>query len=54
MGYIMEQAGGIASNGSISILDIEPKNIHERSPIFLGSKDDVNDVLAVIAKYKKA
>jgi len=53
MSYIMVQAGGIATNGKIPILDIQPSTIHERSPIFLGSKDDVNDVLAVIAKHNK-
>jgi len=51
MSYIMEKAGGIASNGKIPILDIQPTKIHERSPIFLGSKDDVNDVLAIIEKH---
>lgn len=54
MSFILEQAGGLASNGSMPILDIEPKTIHERSPIFLGSKEDVSDVLALIAKYRKS
>jgi fructose-1,6-bisphosphatase I len=45
MAYIMEQAGGLASNGKIPILDIEPEKIHQRSPIFLGSKDDVEEVI---------
>jgi fructose-1,6-bisphosphatase I len=54
MSYIIEQAGGLATNGTMPILEIQPKSIHERAPIFLGSKEDVNDVLAVIAKHKKA
>ena len=45
MAYIMEQAGGLATTGSIPILDVEPRSIHQRSPIFLGSKDDVEDLL---------
>jgi len=53
MAFIMEQAGGLASDGKIPILDIQPTKLHERSPIFLGSKDDVNDVLAVIEKHSK-
>jgi len=53
MAYLVEQAGGMASNGHIPILDIVPETIHQRSPIFLGSKDDVQDVLNVIKKYKK-
>jgi len=51
MAFIVEQAGGIASNGKTPILDMVPKKLHERSPIFLGSKDDVEDVLACIAKH---
>jgi len=52
MSFLMEHAGGIASSGKGPILDIQPNNIHERAPIFLGSKDDVNDVLELIAKHK--
>lgn len=51
MAYLMEQAGGSASNGKIPILDIIPEGIHQRSPIFLGSKDDVDEVLSYIKKY---
>lgn len=53
MAYLITQAGGLASNGSINILDIVPENIHQRSPIFLGSKEDVEDVLVVIRKHAK-
>lgn len=53
MAYLVNQAGGVASNGQISILDIVPEKIHQRSPIFLGSSDDVNDVLNIIKKYEK-
>lgn len=49
----MSQAGGLASNGKIPILDIQPTSLHERSPIFLGSKEDVEEVLEVIKKYEK-
>merc|ERR1712001_672228 len=52
MGYIMEQAGGLATDGEKPILDLVPKKLHERSPIFLGSKEDVEDVMAVIATHK--
>lgn len=53
MAYLVTQAGGLASNGKESILAIKPEKIHQRSPIFLGSKDDVEDVLAVIKKHVK-
>ncbi len=41
MAYLMEQAGGRASNGFRRILDIQPKLLHERTPLFVGSEDDV-------------
>ncbi len=36
-----EQAGGYASDGTRCILDVEPKELHQRSPLFIGSRDDV-------------
>ena len=54
MAYIIEQAGGKASNGDIGILDIKPKDIHERAPIFIGSPDNVEDFLRVREKCKKS
>jgi len=53
MSYIIVNAGGLASDGKKPILDIQPTGIHERSPIFLGSKEDVQDVLDMIAKHEK-
>jgi len=50
MAYIIEHAGGIASNGKIPVLDIQPESIHQRSPIFMGSPEDVNEVLDIIKK----
>ncbi|KAL0112640.1 hypothetical protein PUN28_012132 [Cardiocondyla obscurior] len=50
MAFIVREAGGLATNGKIDILDVVPESIHQRSPIFLGSKDDVNDVMAFIGK----
>jgi len=52
MAYIMEQAGGLATNGEKPILDLVPRKLHERSPIFLGSKEDVEDIMAVIARHR--
>uniref|UniRef100_A0A7E4ZSF5 Fructose-1,6-bisphosphatase isozyme 2 n=1 Tax=Panagrellus redivivus TaxID=6233 RepID=A0A7E4ZSF5_PANRE len=51
MAFIIEQAGGAATTGKGSVLDIEPHDIHQRSPIFLGSKDDVAELLEYIQKY---
>jgi fructose-1,6-bisphosphatase I len=41
MAMLMEQAGGRASNGLKRILDIQPRSLHERTPLFLGSEEDV-------------
>lgn len=48
MSYIVEKAGGRASSGKIDILDIVPTSIHQRSPIYLGSKLDVEEALSYI------
>jgi fructose-1,6-bisphosphatase I len=44
MAFIVEQAGGAATNGVERILDIEPKSLHERVAVFLGSKNEVERV----------
>jgi fructose-1,6-bisphosphatase I len=36
--FIMEVAGGVATNGVSRILEIKPEEIHERTPFFVGSK----------------
>jgi fructose-1,6-bisphosphatase I len=41
MAYIMEQAGGAATNGEERILDIMPDSLHQRTPLVLGSRSDV-------------
>ena len=38
---IVEQAGGLATNGYINILDIKPESLHQRVPIFFGSSEEV-------------
>jgi fructose-1,6-bisphosphatase I len=39
--FIVEQAGGRASNGSERLLDIKPKSLHQRTPFIAGSEEDV-------------
>jgi len=41
LGWIAEQAGGKASNGSTRILDIRSQSIHQRTPLVIGSADEV-------------
>ncbi|KIJ44295.1 hypothetical protein M422DRAFT_168445 [Sphaerobolus stellatus SS14] len=45
MAFLVEQAGGIATTGTERILDIVPNDIHQRTSVFLGSKDDVQDLI---------
>ncbi|ORY32572.1 putative fructose-bisphosphatase [Naematelia encephala] len=51
MAFLTEQAGGVATTGSQRILDVIPKNIHGRCPVFLGSKEDVEDLKKFYADY---
>ena len=44
MGWIIEQAGGLATNGRDRILDIQPTQLHERVSVILGSKNEVERV----------
>lgn len=44
MAFIIEQAGGLATNGRQRILDIVPSKLHERVAVFLGSKEEVEIV----------
>ncbi|CAG8735707.1 13005_t:CDS:1, partial [Dentiscutata heterogama] len=53
MAFLAEQAGGKATTGLKRVLDVVPENIHSRCPIFLGSKDDVEDVERLYKKHSK-
>jgi fructose-1,6-bisphosphatase I len=44
MAMIVEQAGGAATDGRQRILDIAPTKLHQRVPVFLGSKSEVERV----------
>ena len=49
MAFLMEQAGGKASDGRQTILDIVPEEIHERTPFYAGSSDMVDKLEEVLA-----
>jgi fructose-1,6-bisphosphatase I len=48
LAFVIEQAGGKATDGKRRILDIEPHNIHQRSPLIIGSSAMVDDVMQFI------
>lgn len=41
LSFIVEQAGGCSSDGVNRILELEPKTLHQRTPLFVGSEEDV-------------
>jgi len=49
MAFIVEQAGGRATDGSRRIMDIVPESLHQRVPCFMGSPDDVAEAEAFLA-----
>lgn len=44
LSFVMEQAGGMASNGIGRILEMEATELHQRTPVFMGSKDMVQRI----------
>ena len=46
MAMVIEQAGGAATDGKRRILDVECSDIHQRTPLVIGSKDDVEEYLS--------
>ncbi len=54
LAYIAEAAGGAASDGSTPILDIVPTELHQRSPLVIGSSEDVAFVEQTLARQAGA
>lgn len=48
--FLVNAAGGAASDGRRSILEIEPEELHQRTPLFIGSKRDVDDCLRFVGQ----
>ena len=46
MSFIVEQAGGVSSTGRERILDIVPEGVHQRVPVILGSKNEVERIIS--------
>jgi fructose-1,6-bisphosphatase I len=49
LAFVVEQAGGAAIDGTQRILDIQPTELHQRVPLYIGSKNDVDLALRVLA-----
>ena len=50
LAFLCEQAGGMATNGYENILDIKLEKIHQRAPIYIGSKSEVEKAKEYIKK----
>src|SRR4051812_35476649 len=50
MSFLVEQAGGAATNGKQRIMDLQPGKLHERVAVFLGSKNEVERATAYHAE----
>lgn len=53
LAYLVEQAGGKASTGTESILDVIPDRLHARTPLIIGSSEDVELVESFIADRRR-
>lgn len=51
LAYIVEQAGGKATDGKVRILEKDIKELHQRTPLFLGSSDMVDKAIEFLTKY---
>ncbi|XP_077537510.1 fructose-1,6-bisphosphatase 1-like [Haemaphysalis longicornis] len=54
MAFLCERAGGMAHTGKQPVLDVQPESLHCRCPIFLGSRDDVAEVVELYKKHHLA
>ena len=54
MSFLIEQAGGYASTGREPIRDIQPTELHQRTPLFIGNKELVEKAEEFIAEYDGA
>ena len=52
MSYIVEQAGGLSTTGTKRVMEISPETVHQRVPIVMGSKNDIQEVIDSYAASK--
>ncbi len=53
LAFIVEQAGGAATDGHERILDIQPTELHQRTPLFIGSTNDVDAARTMLSGVAK-
>ena len=52
LALIVEQSGGMATDGRQRILEIKPESFHQKTPIYIGSKENVLKVMEYLEKYE--
>jgi fructose-1,6-bisphosphatase I len=50
LAYVVEQAGGAASDGTGRILDIQPEELHQRTPLIIGNEANVEEAVGFIGR----
>jgi fructose-1,6-bisphosphatase I len=50
LAFLVEQAGGAASDGEQRILEIQPTELHQRAPLFIGSKKMVEKAMSMVKR----
>ena len=46
--FLAEQAGGLATDGKGRILEIQPASLHQRTPLLVGSRDEMNLLMGML------
>jgi len=53
LSFLIEKAGGKSTDGKISILEIQPKEFHQRVPIYVGSSSEIDLYLKLVDEEKQ-
>lgn len=54
MAMVFENAGGLAVNSHMErLMEVVPEHIHDKSGVFLGSRDEVQKIIDTYNKFKK-
>jgi fructose-1,6-bisphosphatase I len=54
MSFLIEQAGGLSTTGRKRIMDLQPENVHQRVPVIMGSKTEVQEVIDAYEQFDQS
>ncbi len=46
--FLAEQAGGLATDGQRRILEIQPESLHQRTPLLVGSREEIELLMGML------